>query len=149
MKLTVISILVGVVLIGGAILFTRGNINTNVGVDNVSVVNGKQIIGIRAKGGYQPRKSVAQAGLPTILRFDTNGTFDCSSSVRIPSLGISQILSQSGATDIDLGLPQAGTLKGCAAWACTDSSLNLKLTRPSTQPPTRPIVASFQRLGAI
>ncbi|MEK7217743.1 MAG: cupredoxin domain-containing protein [Patescibacteria group bacterium] len=112
MKLTVISILVGVVLVGGAILFTRGNINTNVGVDNVSVVNGKQIIGIRAKGGYQPRKSVAQAGLPTILRFDTNGTFDCSSSVRIPSLGISQILPQSGATDIDLGLPQAGTLQG-------------------------------------
>ncbi|MEK7645703.1 MAG: cupredoxin domain-containing protein [Patescibacteria group bacterium] len=112
MKLTVISILVGVVLIGGAILFTRGNINTNVGVDNVSVVNGKQIIGIRAKGGYQPRKSVAQAGLPTVLRFDTNGTFDCSSSVRIPSLGISKILPQSGETDIDLGLLQVGTLQG-------------------------------------
>ena len=112
MKLTVISILVAVVLIVGAILFTRGDTNTNVDANNVSVVNGKQIIEIRAKGGYQPRKSIAQAGLPTILRFDTNGTFDCSSSVRIPSLGISQILPQSGETDIDLGLPQIGTLQG-------------------------------------
>jgi len=112
MKLTVISILVAVVLIVGAILFTRGDTNTNVDANNVSVVDGKQIIEIRAKGGYQPRKSIAQAGLPTILRFDTNGTFDCSSSVRIPSLGISQILPQSGETDIDLGLPQIGTLQG-------------------------------------
>ena len=112
MKLTVISILVAVVLIVGAILFTRGDTNTNVDANNVSVVNGKQIIEIRAKGGYQPRKSIAQAGLPTILRFDTNGTFDCSSSVRIPSLNISQILPQAGETDIDLGLPQIGTLQG-------------------------------------
>ena len=112
MKLTVISILVAVVLIVGAILFTRGDTNTNVDANNVSVVDGKQIIEIRAKGGYQPRKSIAQAGLPTILRFDTNGTFDCSSSVRIPSLNISQILPQAGETDIDLGLPQIGTLQG-------------------------------------
>jgi len=112
MKLTVISILVAVVLIGGAVLFTRGDGNPNLNGNNVSVVDGKQIIEIRAKGGYQPRKSIAQAGLPTILRFDTNGTFDCSSSVRIPSLNISQILPQAGETDIDLGLPQIGTLQG-------------------------------------
>jgi plastocyanin domain-containing protein len=112
MKLTVISILIGVALIGGAILFTKGDGNANLNGNNVSIVEGKQIIEISAKGGYQPRKSVAKAGLPTILRFNTNGTFDCSSSVRIPSLGISQILPQSGKTDIDLGLPQAGTLQG-------------------------------------
>lgn len=114
MKLTVISILVAVALIVGAIVFTRGDSGSGASVagNNVSVVNGKQIIEISAKGGYQPRKSTAQAGLPTVLRFDTNGTFDCSSSVRIPSLGISKLLPQSGVTDIDLGLPQVGTIQG-------------------------------------
>ena len=114
MKLTVISILVAGVLIGGAVLLSGGGSspgNVNSG-NNVSIIDGKQIIEIRAKGGYQPRKSVAKAGIPTVLRFDTTGTFDCSSSVRIPSLGINKLLPQSSATDIDLGLPQLGTLQG-------------------------------------
>ena len=80
--------------------------------DNVSVVEGKQVIEIHARGGYQPRKSIAKAGMPTVLRFETSGTFDCSSSVRIPSLGISKILPQTGTTDIDLGSAQVGTLQG-------------------------------------
>ena len=71
-----------------------------------------QIIEIEAKGGYTPRKSVAKAGVPTILRFNTNGTFDCSSSVRIPSMNIFKSLPQSGITDIDLGIQKAGTLQG-------------------------------------
>ena len=83
-----------------------------VNANNVRIIDGKQIIEIRAKGGYQPRQSLAKAGLPTILRFDTNGTFDCSSSVRIPSLNISQILPQSGSTDIDIGNPKTATLYG-------------------------------------
>lgn len=114
MKLTVISILVATALIVGAILFTRGGQNSgnNVPADNVSIVDGKQIIQISAKGGYQPRQSIAKAGLPTILRMNTNGTFDCSASVRIPSLNISKFLPQSGVTDIDLGLAQSGTLQG-------------------------------------
>ncbi len=80
--------------------------------NNVSMVDGKQIVEIRAKGGYQPRVSTAKAGLPTILRFNTAGTFDCSAAVRIPSLDISKILPQSGATDINLGNPKFGTLSG-------------------------------------
>lgn len=114
MKSTVISILVVAVLIGGAILLSRGGSSAapQIAANNVSVVDGKQIIEIHAKGGYQPRTSVAKAGMPTILRFETNGTFDCSSSIRIPSLGISKVLPQTGATDVDLGLAQAGTLQG-------------------------------------
>ena len=115
-KATVISIIVAVLLIGGAFAFSRsgsqGNIATTPLANNVSMAGEKQIIEIRAKGGYQPRKSVAKAGVPTVLRFDTNGTFDCSASIRIPSLGISKILPQSGATDIDVGIAQAGTLRG-------------------------------------
>ena len=114
MKATIISIIVAVVLIGGAFALSRGSSSTDnsVPANNVSVVDGKQIIEIRAKGGYQPRKSIAKAGMPTILRFNTAGTFDCSSSVRIPSLNISKGLPQSGSTDIDIGTGQLGTLQG-------------------------------------
>ena len=94
-------------------VLTRGSgeeeiINAN----NVTIVDGKQIIEIKAKGGYQPRRSIAKAGVPTILRFNTSGTFDCSSAVRVPSLNISKTLPQTGVTDIDIGVGQAGTLQG-------------------------------------
>ncbi len=91
---------------------SKSQVDTSVMANNVTVVDGKQIITINAKDGYQPRKSTAKAGMPTIIRFDTNGTFDCSSSVRIPSLGISKILPQNGSTDIDIGTQQVTTLQG-------------------------------------
>ena len=116
MKATTISIIAAVVLIGGAFMLTKGNssseTNMNIDQNNVTVVDGKQIIEIRAKGGYQPRKSIAKAGMPTVLRFDTSGTFDCSSSVRIPSMNISKVLPQTGSTDIDIGTQQVATLQG-------------------------------------
>lgn len=83
-----------------------------VNANNVSIVDGKQIIEINAKGGYQPRKNIAKAGIPTIIRFNTKGTFDCSSAVRIPSMNISKSLPQTGSTDIDIGTGTIGTLKG-------------------------------------
>jgi len=113
MKSTVISIIATAILIGGAFMLTKNGGSEPVAVaDNVTVVDGKQIIEIQAKGGYQPRKSIAKAGIPTILRFNTNGTFDCSSSVRIPSMDVSQVLPQTGSTDIDLGTQKVATLQG-------------------------------------
>ncbi len=115
MKATYISIIIAVVLIGGVFVIGR---NTNsprsdtANQNNVSVVDGKQIVEISAKGGYQPRKSLAKAGIPTIVRFKTNGTFDCSSSVRIPSMNITRNLPQNGSLDVDLGTQQVSTLKG-------------------------------------
>jgi len=114
MKVTIISIVVAVVLVGGAFMLTKDDGDTDQisNVSNVSTVDGKQIITISARGGYQPRKSVAKAGLPTIIRFDTNGTFDCSSSVRIPSMNISKSLPQTGTTDIDIGTQKVAILQG-------------------------------------
>lgn len=119
MKNTIISIIIASTLIILAIVFTNGkggaqkqNTEDNPIVNNVSIIDGKQVIEIRAKGGYTPRVSIAKAKVPTILRFNTNGTFDCSSSVRIPSMGISKFLPQSGTTDIDLGIQKTGTLQG-------------------------------------
>lgn len=113
MKATIISIILAVGIIGGALIFTNGAPEgSSLPANNVSVENGTQIITIQAKGGYQPRVSTAKAGIPTIIRFDTNGTFDCSSSVRIPSMDIDQVLPQSGSTDIDVGIQTVTTLQG-------------------------------------
>ncbi len=116
MKSTFISIILAAALIGGAIMLSQSkpisSDDNSVPVNNVTIVDGKQIIEIRAKGGYQPRTSIAKAGIPTILRFNTSGTFDCSSSIRIPSMNISKILPQSGSTDIDLGTQESSTLQG-------------------------------------
>ena len=114
MKATVIAITVAIVLIGSALVLARGGVSPadSIPANNVSVVDGKQVIEIRAKGGYQPRRSIAKAGIPTVIRFNTNGTFDCSSSVRIPSLGINKVLPQSDTTDIEIGSQQVLTLQG-------------------------------------
>ena len=93
---------------------------------NVSVVDGTQIVEIRVKGGYQPATSQVKAGLPTVLRFETNGTFDCSSSIRIPSLGVSKNLPPSGSTDIALGALQPGTLNGTCGMGMYRFSLEAK-----------------------
>lgn len=121
MKNTITSIIIAALLIGGAIIVSKksptsgvGRVNDNIVINknNVSIVDGKQIVEITARGGYQPRKSVAKAGIPTIVRFDTNNTFDCSSSVRIPSMNISRSLPLSGETDIDIGTQPISLLQG-------------------------------------
>jgi len=117
MKGIIPAVIISLALIAGALILTRGARTSDalarpVDAGNVSIVNGTQIVEINAKGGYQPRASVAKAGIPTIIRFNTRGTFDCSSSVRIPSMNISKFLPQTGSTDIDLGTRQVGTLSG-------------------------------------
>jgi plastocyanin domain-containing protein len=130
---TTIAIIIAGVIIGGAILLTRGggitsqNTTQETGsIQNVSIVDGKQIIEIKAKGGYTPKVSIAKANIPTILRFDTNGTFDCSSSVRIPTMNISQVLPNSGSTDIDLGNPKLGTLNGTCGMGMYPFQINFQ-----------------------
>ena len=130
MKTTVAIIIAGV-LIGGAILFTsKGNLSTQIAqeenIHNVSIVDGKQIIEIKTKGGYSPRISVAKANMPTILRFDTNSTFDCSAFVRIPSMNVSKILPNSGSTDVDLGNPKIGMLQGTCGMGMYPFEINFQ-----------------------
>ena len=117
MKSTGISIVIAGALIGGAIFYTgvSSTGGTDVPVNNVSIVDGKQIVEASVKGGYRPQKSVAKAGVPTVLRFATNSTYDCSGAVRIPSIGYSAFLPASGKTDVELGTPQAGILRGMCA----------------------------------
>lgn len=122
------SILIAVVLIAVAFMIINKSNNATPAVNgnNVSMVDGKQIINLTARGGYTPQKSTAKAGLPTILRFTTNGTFDCSSFVRIPSMGVSQSLASSGTTDIDLGNPKSGILRGSCGMGMYPFEINFE-----------------------
>jgi len=112
MKFTIISIVVAGLLIFGAVALSPKQKENDQNVNNVSVVDGKQIVLIKAKGGYFPKKSFAKAGIPTVVTFDTRSTFDCSSSVRIPSMDISRSLPMTGSTEIDIGVQEKGILSG-------------------------------------
>lgn len=83
---------------------------------NVAMIDGKQVIRIDAKGGYAPRESVASANTPTAINVRTNGTFDCSTALVLPRLGIKKSLPPSGDTMIDIPPQPAGTtLQGLCA----------------------------------
>lgn len=113
----IIAVCVSVIIIVGALFVREKLTDTQVVAptqvtDNVTREGERQVVMIDAKGGYFPEVSVAKAGLPTVVRFSTTGTFDCSASVRIPSRDVSEVLSQTGTTDIDIGVNQVGLLEG-------------------------------------
>lgn len=115
MKKTSTYIIVGTVLIIGIIIVTNKNstpkVHTYEVAQSVNIKNeaDKQIIEIKAKGGYSPTITTAKAGIPTILRIQTNGTYDCSSALQIPNLNYSANLPPTGTTDIVVPAQTAGT----------------------------------------
>ena len=115
MKQTALSIIVVGIIVAGAVFLTPSKVQPTTDgapINNVTLVDGKQIIDITARGGYSPRKSTAKAGVPTILRFITSGTYDCSSSLRIPSLDVNRNLPPTGITEIVIENPSVGVLDG-------------------------------------
>jgi plastocyanin domain-containing protein len=121
MNSTTASIFIGIMILTGAFFIaTSGNGNSSTGgpgapsaaAENVTITDNVQTIEIRAKGGYWPRKSVAKAGIPTVIKVNTAGTYDCSAAIRIPSLSIAKMLPPNGTSEIALGTPEAGKLRG-------------------------------------
>ena len=109
MKKIISAIIVAVLLVSIVYIVARGSGgNTQNNAQNIKVTDGVQYVTIDAKGGYLPRISTAQSGIPTKLIVATNGTYDCSASLVIRSLGFQKILPQTGTTEIDLGVGKAG-----------------------------------------
>ncbi|MFA7286217.1 MAG: cupredoxin domain-containing protein [Patescibacteria group bacterium] len=106
----------GAALIMAVLWFAVPDNNVDVATtgDAVTVLeDGSQRITILARGGYSPRQVTAKAGIPTTLRMKTNGTYDCSASLVIPSLGYEATLPSTGEKDIQISASQAkGTLDG-------------------------------------
>lgn len=118
MKPTIIAIIIGGAFVVGAFILSRGGgvPVESVPVNNVTVEDGKQVVSISAKGGYSPRLSKAKADMPTILKVETAGTFDCSSALSLPSISYQKNLPPSGVTEIELPPQKAGsTFEGLCA----------------------------------
>lgn len=121
MKTTAISIVVAAILIGGAVMFSGGSKDVN----NVTTIDGKQIITINAKGGYSPNVTTAKAEMPTVIKVKTRGTFDCSSALTIPKLGYNKTLPPSGETEIEVSPQIAGTtIQGLCAMGMYGFKIN-------------------------
>lgn len=102
-KVYIIITIALIVVIG--IIFSGGKTPTE---QSVEIKDGVQYIRVLASGGYSPRITQAQAGIPTKLIMKTNGTYDCSASLVVRSASFQGILPQTGETEIDLGIPKAG-----------------------------------------
>ncbi len=128
MKGTLIATLLAGALIVGAVWLSADSKTAEVGTQagaNITFVDGTQVIDITAKGGYSPRVTEAQANVPTILRVNTKGTFDCSSALVIPSLGFRKNLPPSDITDIKLPPQEGGTsLQGLCAMGMYSFTVN-------------------------
>lgn len=68
-----------------------------------------QVLEIMVRGGYGPRQQTARANIPSILRLITNGTYDCSSAVKIPAIGYESYLPPTGITVVDIPSQKPGT----------------------------------------
>lgn len=103
----------GIIFVGGFKSKDNTSIVINQAVQNSVIKDGVQYITINAKSGYFPKVSMARAGIPTKLIVKTDGTYDCSASLAIHSIGYQKILPQTGETEIDIGSQKAGeTLQG-------------------------------------
>jgi len=111
-KNTIISIVISIALIGGTLYFVSDRSASSGGEvaqsQNVEVKDGVQYVTITAKGGYSPRVTGIKGGLPTKLIVKTDGTYDCSASLAVRSVGFQKILQPTGEEVIDLGVPKSG-----------------------------------------
>ncbi|OIP78508.1 MAG: hypothetical protein AUK16_00060 [Parcubacteria group bacterium CG2_30_44_11] len=109
-----LSIIVSGALIAGMIFLFTGNRFTSsdavVDTVNVEIRDGVQYVTITAHGGYAPRTSTIQPDIPTRLIVKTDGTYDCSASLTIRSIGFQKILAPTGEEVIDLGTAQSGDI---------------------------------------
>lgn len=127
-KITIASILLTILAIGGIFVLLRNNPQTDSVSNkqtNIAIVDGKQIIRITAKGGYAPRITKAQANMPTVIQVQTNGTYDCSSALTIPAVGFRAMLPASGVTPIEVPPQRPGTtLKGVCSMGMYNFAIN-------------------------
>lgn len=125
MKKTVLSIaIVILIFVVGVIVLGKPNTNpenNSTGAaqysesENIEIRDGVQFITITARGGYSPKLTKATANTPTKLTVKTEGTYDCSAVLAIKDIGFRKVLQPTGNEEIDLGVPEVGSLQGVCA----------------------------------
>lgn len=109
-KNIIISIIISIALIGGTLYLVSDKSDTNEVVQspNVEVRDGIQYVTVTAKGSYSPRITQIKGGIPTKLIVKTDGTYDCTASLVVRSVGFQKMLQPTGEEVIDLGTPKSG-----------------------------------------
>ena len=93
--------------------------------ENIRLESNKQIILITAKGGYLPKNTLAKANIPSVLKVNTQGTYDCSASLVIPELNFKQFLPPQGETQIEIPPQKPGTkITGLCSMGMYNFTLN-------------------------
>lgn len=121
-KLTIIATVVAVVLVGVVLFGGRGSGGGDTGgvaaVGSAVMEDGVQVVDITARAGYSPRVTKAKAGVPTVIRMNTNGTYDCSMALAIPDLDYQSYLKPTGVEEIQVTAEKAqGILRGMCSMA--------------------------------
>jgi plastocyanin domain-containing protein len=118
MKTKIIWMVCALALAGAAVVVsqrksespeTPAAISSTVAQPAASLVEGKQLIDVAVKEGYHPKAVTAKAGVPTVLKMKTDGTYDCSTVFVIPELKMRTQLPSSGVTDVEIPAQKAGT----------------------------------------
>lgn len=118
-------------IIGIFIVFSDGTTSSSLpsgtsAGSNVTLKDWVQYVSVGVKGGYNPRNSTIQWGMPTKLVMKTNGTYDCSSSLIIRSMNYRNHLPATGETEIDLGTPKSGdTIQGTCGMGMYSFAINV------------------------
>lgn len=127
-KILVPTILAFVIIILALVIFNKpaGTNPNSTQITNNVVLNGNtQTISITAKGGYEPRNTTAKADTATTLKIQTSGTFDCSSSLVIPSLKYRKNLPPTGETVVEIPPQKSGTsIRGLCSMGMFNFTLN-------------------------
>ena len=107
------SIILTLALVASIGIIFWGKADSPASVQNVEIKDGIQYVTVSARGGYNPKISLAQANIPTKLIMETSGTLDCSSSLVIKDLNYQNFLASNTKTEIDIGIWEAGkTMQG-------------------------------------
>ncbi|MFH0890441.1 MAG: cupredoxin domain-containing protein [Candidatus Liptonbacteria bacterium] len=123
-----IALSLGIILVVASIWYAgrdSGRDESDPSPASVSVIDGRQVIEVLARGGYTPHKINAQAGIPTVLKVRTQNTFDCSASLVIPQMNYRKMLSPLGTEEIVISAEKAqGVLRGLCSMGMYGFEIN-------------------------
>lgn len=121
----IMALVGGFLFASGLFYFSGSSTRPEVGVAQVS--GDGQVLEIKANRGYSPSNLTAKAGVATTLKVETDGTFDCSSSLVIPKMKYSKTLPSTGVTNVSIPIDQThGTLTGLCAMGMYKFNINFQ-----------------------
>ncbi len=93
----------------GIIFFVITSDNSGTVAGTSFVKDGTQEATIKVKAGYTPNEITLKAGIPSVVKFETKNTYDCSLQLNIPKINFSRTLPSTGSTEVEIASQEAGS----------------------------------------